>query len=245
MDWKIDPDTFAEAQQILGLTYPVRVRELMHGPAGMQGKYHGLGYWGPTTSERLEKPAHHISLKADMSPYMANTCLWHEMYHATQAERYLPENGNANGREPYQIANKGLRQAFGEELREIRARRGITPYGMTADYGDVSFEVEAREVMNAMDKMRIILPTDEYLKDWDDKDDKKDEKEEEEDPLKGYRAKYRVDVYDDKNKFVATQYVLADDEYGAKKFARERWLDGKWSNNMEWYICAPPEKGGE
>lgn len=225
MRWTINQTKLDEAREILDITFPVRVRTLEDGLMGMAGKYHGLGHWGPTTEKRLEEPAHHISIASHLDAKLANKTLWHEMTHAAQCEDFLPEDNN------YRIANKGLRKAFRDEMREIRVVKGGSRYGgVDPNYANVSFEVEARDVMDDSDKLFIVESTE------------TEETTEDDDPLKGYRALWRVDVWDADKKFVATQYVLADDEWGAKRFARDKHLGKKWSQNVEAYPIDPQRR---
>lgn len=228
--WKIDETAFEQAKTQLNISLPVRIRQadLL---SGMAGKYHGLGVWGPTTDERLESPAHHISLGQGLGAQMANTALWHELTHAAQCEDFLPEDGN------YQVANRKLRQAFGIEMREIRTRRGISRYaGITHDYGDVSFEEEAREWMKNADKIKILVPID---------DEKSEKNEKGENLAAKFRDLWRVDMWSKKDVFVGTTYVWADDDFAAKRWARDNHMkDMDWSLNVYAYPIDPETRGG-
>ncbi len=229
MNWNIDQPAFEEAQRVLGLEQPVRVRVKADFPAA--GKYHGLGVWGPTTDVKLDEPAHHITLSDVLSASMANTALWHEMTHAAQCEDYL-EDGD------YQAANKGLRNAFMKEMREMRTKRGVSRFNLTADYQSVSFEVEARDLMKNADKVKIITGPEAKKK------GKGKSKAKDDDPLRGYRHLWRVDMWDDDKNFVGTDYVLANEDYDAKRWAREQHMQGKkWSTNVFAYPIN--SEGGE
>lgn len=218
----------------MGITFPVRVRPATHfTERGMAGKYHGLGYWGPTSEERLNEPAHHISLRADMDAGFANVTLWHEMTHAAQCEDYLPET---EGEGDYRIANAGLRQAFAKEMREIRRAKGIKTRGVTADYGNVSFEVEARDVMDGKDNFDIVEPIGSEAN-APAKDD----------PMRGFSYRWRVDAWDDNKEWVGTYYVLteSDQPWDAKRWVRDNPMkDMKWSNNLNAYPVPPLKKEG-
>src|SRR3954468_5315561 len=182
MQWKINEAAVSEAAEALGLTFPVRVRVVPNGPAGMAGKYHGIGRRGPTTEAVLVDPTHHISLSGNLSAKMASKCLWHEITHAMQNERFLPTDHNGE-EEPYAIANRGLQCAFRAEMKEVRQRYGGTPSQLTMRYGEVSFE---REACKVMDDAKTVL-----VSEVEKVDKKKDS------PLlddKG-RATWRVDVF--------------------------------------------------
>lgn len=224
MNWKIDPVALDKARDILGIEYPVRIRKASGQAAG---KYHGLGLRGPTTEEPLSEPAHHITISPMVSDKMVNEVVWHEMTHAAQCEDYLPED---DGPDSYKVANARLRRAFGREMRAIRAERGITTRAMTADYGDVSFEEEARDFMDHAKKISIVVV-----------DDDKPEVDPE-DSFKGFDHKYRVDIFDADDKYVGTHYVYSNDEFSARRFARDTYMDGKWSSNLSAIRIA--SKGG-
>lgn len=201
MNWKIDQEALEKAKDILGIDCPVLVR-VSKLPA--VGKYHGLMRWGPCSDVRLDQPTHHISLDEGLGPIIANTALWHELTHAAQCEDFMPDDND------HRIANAGLRQDFGKEIREQRLSRGLGAGSFGAWYGDVSFEVEARQFMEHARNIDIIVPVD------DGNDDK----------LNGYKNLWRVDMWDDDEKFVGTTYVLANEEWDAKKWARDNHMKG-------------------
>lgn len=217
MTWVINNEQLQAASDHLGLRYPVRVRSLEDGPFGMMGKYHGIGHWGPTTDVRLDEPAHHITLKGDLGPYMANTCLLHEMTHAQQCERFLNEDD-------WEGAVRELALDFGREMRFVQFMSGKRGGATDSRYMGVSYEVEARQQMNKLDKMFQVteLP------------------EGEEAPAPTW-SKWRVDLWRKvKNlkktnyEFRDTCYCFAKDEYAAKKFARDTW--GDWSDDADAYL---------
>lgn len=233
--WKIDEEGFAKAKDLLNISLPVRVRILdgTNSFGSLTGKYHGIGHWGITSEERLDEPAHHITIDGKMSLSSANEILWHEMTHASQAEDYLPEEA-IDGVEPYRIANKGMRMAFLAESRSLRA----TP---TAGFGgksyfDVSFEKEARFFMKNGEAIDILA----YVFDEEDEE----EIEEEEVDL---RETWRVDMWTSehdpkKRKFIGTCYVLAKDDFAAKKWARENHMKHmSFSSNLECNRIFPAE----
>jgi hypothetical protein len=234
MNWTINPAKLDEARDFLDIQYPVRVRQITPSKIlpGKVGKYDGLGYWGPTTTTRLDEPHHHISMDGTLSAFMANQVLWHELTHAAQAEDFL--DNARDGEEPYRAANRELRQAFGREMRTIRGERGLSKTaGMTRDYSDVSFEVEAGDVMKNSKKIEIIEPVFTESSVFDN-------------PLTDAQGRYRwrVDMWDNSGKkFIGTVYVLAADEYGAKKWARDNHMKHEgWSNRVYAYKTPPREE---
>lgn len=240
MKWQVDPEGLEKAKELLGLTLPVRIRALSTETSSYSftGKYHGLGRWGVTTEERLAIPCHHISLSGSMSAYSANDVCWHEMTHGAQTEDYLPEEGE-DGLEPYQIANREMRKQFGRELREGLARSSY----------DTFFEEDARYWQKNSDAVKILIPTPTELelaasKKKKDKKGKEDPTEERELPEEDSRPTWRVDMWTaDMNPkhrdFVGTTYVIADKEYDAKKWARDHYMDGVFSSNIEAYEIDP------
>lgn len=181
----------------------------------MAGKYHGLGRYGPTTVKPLDRPTHHISLNGQLSGKMANTAIWHELTHAKQCERFLPETDDVD--EAARTANAALATAFRQEMKDIRRKKNTFSKKVTIDYMDVSFEVEARQSdKDFAVKDNIVTSAVNDL--TDDKG----------------RYRWRVDVWKKgarrygKNQkqdltFVGTQYVVATGETGAKTFAREQY----------------------
>lgn len=230
--WKVDTQGLKEVSEALGLSYPVRIRADVASTRGMGGKYHGLGHWGPTTDVRLDEPAHHITIEPSFSATVANGVLHHELTHARQAEAALPENGN----EPaYRVANREIRRQFGREMRAIRRAKNIKTREVTMDYADVSFEQDARDIPKEIEDIDVLVP------DLDDAE----EIEEEDDPrLRGFASLWRVDMWTHNNKkFVGTVYVLADDSWGAKKWARENAMEHmKYSTNLYAYPINPRTK---
>lgn len=215
--------------------YPVRVRVIKGGPQGMAGKYHGIGLRGPTTDVPLTTPAHHITLSDSLSASMANGCLWHELTHAAQCERYLPEEGD-----DYAEANRALALAFKDEMKEVRKTTGGSPTQLTMAYSKVSFEQEANLGMKFADDIDLIKIT---------VPEKKAEVVKIKDPLTDEDGRYtwRVDLFTapkwSKGKkirgreFRCTGRVLAKDEWGAKKFAKAEW--GKSSDEAVAYKILP------
>lgn len=236
-NWEIDYNKLEQACTAYGMKYPVRVRLLKNGPMGMAGKYHGIGHWGPTTEERLAEPTHHITLDAGLSASMANTCAWHELTHARQGERFLPED--VTGDEAYRIANRGLAMAFREEMKQVRRDEGTTSKALTWKYGDVSFEVEARASDKFAEKFSIIKVSDEAPIEPDQLLDDEG------------RASWRVDIwmlgkwnkekkYRELDGFRGTYYVVAKTKWGAEDFAKREW--GKNSDKADAYQILPRPK---
>ncbi len=230
MDWKIDETGLEKAKDLLNISLPVRFRILdgTNSYAKMTGKYHGIGYWGVTSEERLAEPAHHISLDGKMTIRSANDIAWHELTHAAQAEDYLPDEA-IDGVEPYRIANKGMRMAFGRESRSLRPSG--SGFGGKSYY-DVSFEQEARHFMKNGDAIDILVPVTPVKA-------AKGKEAKEEDEEIDLRETYRVDMWtygtDPKQReFIGTTYVLAKDEWAAKKWARDNYMkDMVYSPNVE------------
>jgi hypothetical protein len=236
-NYTINPDALEEACGIYGLHFPVRVRLLDGGPMGMLGKYHGIGRYGPTTDDELAEPAHHISLKSDLGVFTANTALWHELTHAMQCERFLPED-----LDNYRAANRGLTMAFRQEMKEVRRKAGTTSKALTAAYSNVSFEKEAHDSTDIAKKIDLILPGEnakeddfELLRLLDDKG----------------RALWRIDLWKSakwekgnkvrEKEFRGTYYVRAAKEWEAKQFAKKEW--GESSDDSKGYLCRPLEGG--
>lgn len=223
MKWELDWTNIARACEVLEIKLPVRIRVMESGgPQGMAGKYHGLGVWGPTTDVKLDEPAHHISLNGKMWSDGASSCLWHELAHAAQAERYLPKNGD--GTIDYETANREITKDFRDEMKAIRRSSGTTSKALTASYSNVSFEKEARDAMDFSKEIRLVKYV---LDDEDDHDEAMTLRDD-----KG-RAAYRLDVFRDgkwnsrkkrrsEDQFIATLYCLAKDTIDAKKWAREQ-----------------------
>lgn len=239
----LNQEQLDDALVLYELAYPVRVRLLNGGPQGMAGKYHGIGRYGPTTDERLDIPAHHITVNANLGVEMGTVCLLHELMHAHQNERFLPTEFDIQTDAHYRQANAGLREAFRAEMKEVRRKAGTTSKALTAAYANVSFEVEARktDALKADFKLftengsgKVIDPFD-----TDMVDDKG-------------RYTYRIDMWKTpawdnvtrsmgKKKFRGTHYVLAYDETSAKTFARKEW--GGMSDILEAYLRPPLPKG--
>lgn len=215
MAWKTNPDELEAARQELGLIYPVRVRPLKTGAFGQAGKYHGLGHWGPTTEERLDEPAHHISVKADLAATFANTCLLHEMTHAAQCESYLTDHN-------WKEANRRLALDFGREMRFIHFMSGKRGNHTDARYAGISFEVEARQRMDELSKQFTVVESVSST----------DERDEDERPWN----KFRVDLWTKKNVFRGTYYVYSTGTFiwRAKDFAKEKW--GAKTDKAEAYL---------
>lgn len=214
MDYEVDKAGLKRACKKLGLKFPVRVRIVPDGPDGMAGKYHGLGRYGPTVNKPLDKPQHHISLSGALGSSMANTAIWHELTHAKQCERFLPDNVE-NVDEQARIANSRLAKAFRKEMQRIRLKTNATSKKMTMAYTEVSFEVEALESDNKFAKKNNIINSavDEELV-----DDKQ-------------RYLWRVDLWKKgpwrpnkkrEYEFIDTHYVNATTEYAAKQWARDQ-----------------------
>ena len=216
MDYKVDQDGLKRAAKKLGLRFPVNVRVLPHGPEDMAGKYHGLGRYGPTVDDPLDAPVHHISLSGILGSSMANTAIWHELTHAKQCARFLPDDVD-DVDEMARIANAGLAKAFRKEMQRIRLETNATSKKMTMAYTDVSFEVEALASDKKFAKNdNIIVNNDDA--DCELLDDKK-------------RYLWRVDLWkkgpwranqDREYTFIDTHYVNAAKEYDAKKWARDQ-----------------------
>ena len=215
MSYEVDKAGLKRASKKLGLRFPVRVRILPHGPDDMAGKYHGLGRHGPTVDEPLDKPAHHISLSGLLGSSMANTAIWHELTHAKQCERFLPDDVE-DPDEQARIANANLAMAFRQEMQRIRLKTNATSKKMTMAYTDVSFEVEAL----ASDKK--FAKKDNIIAESDDNNALLDN---------GKRYLWRVDLWkkgpwraneDREYTYVETHYVNAAKEYDAKKWARDQ-----------------------
>lgn len=213
MDYKVDKAGLKRASKKLGLRFPVRVRILPNGPDDMAGKYHGLGCYGPTVDDPLDSPAHHISLSGNLGSSMANTAIWHELTHAKQCERFLPDDVDDLD-EMAKAANAGLAKAFRKEMQRIRLETNATSKKMTMAYTDVSFEVEALASTKLAKEDNIIASNNdnELLDD-------------------GQRYLWRVDVWkkgpwrpnkDRDYTYVETHYVNAAKEYDAKKWARNQ-----------------------
>lgn len=214
MHYDVDNAGLKRAAQKLGLRFPVRVRILPHGPDDMAGKYHGLGRYGPTTGDPLDAPAHHISLSGNLGNKMANTAIWHELTHAKQCERFLPDDID-DPDEAAAVANSGLALAFRKEMQRIRLETNATSKKMTMAYTDVSFEVEAL----ASDKK--FAQKDNIITQADVDDELVDDK---------MRYLWRVDLWkkgqwrpnkDREYEFIHTHYVNAAKEYDAKQWARK------------------------
>lgn len=242
--WELNHENIAVACEHLDIKLPVRVRVMEGGPQGMAGKYHGLGVWGPTTDVKLDSPAHHISLNGRMSSWMASSTLWHEMAHAAQCERYLPQNGN--GQVDYETANREITKVFRDEMKAIRRRSGSTSKALTASYADVSFEKEARDAMDFAKELDLVKPVGDEPEATNLRDDKG-------------RAGYRVDVYRDgvwnkktkkrsPNIYVNTLYCVAKDEWAAKNWAREQCglkVANSTANAYQMPLQALTPRGGE
>jgi hypothetical protein len=235
--WTVNPEALEEARKVLGITLPVRIRLLESGPQNMAGKYHGIGLRGPTTDEPLDSPAHHITVKAEMTPGMANTCLKHELVHASQGERYLPENGD------YRVANAELGKAFGREMKEMRQRKGTKSKDLWG-YSEVSFETEAHSADKLLKDIDLIDVNDPRAAGGTDLLALMDEHG---------RYTWRVDVWKDgkwnkkrkmrdPNTFCQTIYVLAKDDYGAKRFARDECKLAFQDSTCDAYMVKPFKK---
>lgn len=213
MDYKVDKAGLERASKKLGLRFPVRVRILPNGPDDMAGKYHGLGRYGPTVDHPLDSPAHHISLSGNLGSSMANTAIWHELTHAKQCERFLPDDVDDLD-EMAKAANAGLAKAFRKEMQRIRLETNATSKKMTMAYTDVSFEVEAL-ASTKLAKEDNIIASDNNNELLDD----------------GQRYLWRVDLWkkgpwrpnkDRDYTYVETHYVNAAKEYDAKKWTRNQ-----------------------
>lgn len=239
----LNQEQLDDALVLYELAYPVRVRLLDGGPQGMAGRYHGIGRYGPTTDERLDTPAHHITVSANLSAQMGTVCLLHELMHAHQNERFLPVDFDIQNDAHYRQANAGLREAFRAEMKDVRRKAGTSSKQLTAAYANVSFEVEARKT-DALKSDFTLFTENGPVKIADPfDDDMTDEKG---------RYTYRIDIWRSstwnsttrsmgKKKFRGTYYVVAYDEASAKTFARKEW--GESSDILEAYLRPPLPKG--
>ena len=235
--WQVDPEGLEKAKDLLNVTLPVgfRILDGTNSYSSMTGKYHGIGYWGISSDERLEVPTHHITLDGKQSLSSANEIAWHELTHAAQAEDYLPAEAQ-DGVEPYRIANKGMRMAFGEESRSLRSPG--SGFGGKS-YFDVSFEKEARHYMKNGDAISILVPI--------EKVDEEEKPDEEEDDRPDLRETYRVDMWTSdyerkhpKGMFVGTRYVRANNPKDAESWARDNYMkDYQYSSNIVAYRIIP------
>lgn len=214
MDYEVDNAGLKRASKKLGLRFPVRVRMLPHGPDDMAGKYHGLGRYGPTSDGPLDSPAHHISLSGALSAKMANTAIWHELTHAKQCERFIPDDVEDLD-QLADAANRGLAMAFRKEMKAIRLATNTTSKKLTMAYADVSFEREAQSSDKKFAQKHNIIAS---LVDDDLVDDKD-------------RYLWRVDLWkkgpwvaktDREYTFVDTYYVNAVAEHEAIRWARDK-----------------------
>lgn len=229
--WMVDSAGLEQARNILGLKLPVAVRIVPRGPNGMAGKYHGLGCRGGG------EPQHYISLNGGLGPIMANTALWHELTHAMQCERFLPDGRTDEN--ACREANNALWRAFHQEMKEIRFRTGGSKHNLTMAYADASFEKEAQQSTKLADKHTIIASDGGAVESLLDE--------------KG-RKTYRVDLWRDLgwNKqtkereldFVTTMYVVAKNEWDAKKFVREEKGMTFQNSTCESYQIRPFGKEG-
>lgn len=221
------------------LAYPVRVRLLDGGPQGIAGKYHGIGRFGPATEERLEIPAHHITVDSGLNGSFATTTLLHELMHAKQNERFLPDGFQIQNDDDYRQANIGLREAFRDEMREIRRRHNLG-MALTHHYQDVSFEVEARSTSKLTKDFDLfhddgVKPKSNGVPSAYDLVDEHG------------RFTWRVDLWaygkwDKELKktpktFRGTYYVVAKDEWKAKEFARKEY--GTTGDDAQAYLILP------
>ena len=124
--WKLS-GRLAEAQDFLGLTIPVKIKQTGH----QGGRY---GAHSLRIDRATGKPYHHITVKSWLSVAEAGRTLWHELTHAMQAERCAAALA-ADG--PYPVA-----------LADLSASAWLRAWDTTPErmgsYQTRAIEVEAR-----------------------------------------------------------------------------------------------------
>lgn len=98
--WTIDEEAVKQAAELLGVKRPVKVRTHAR-VGGTHGNYR-------LRNRRPEQPYHDIMVKSYLSPSQASETLWHELTHASQADRCdTPEAWEAFSRNqrryPYRV----------------------------------------------------------------------------------------------------------------------------------------------